>query len=431
MAKRHQFDPTDWASVFGRLEEIVLARSGEDAFDEIYKLVLVKLYEDRLPQDSGRAHDVGDRDRIDGRLAEMSSKWPDLFLEQTATTRLDSDLLAQCEELLDQVDLSHTSWEVFDAIFEHLNSRTSKSTKGQFFTPRIVIEASVKILDPRPEELIADTACGSGGFLVHAYRHASTGLSPKQALRFAEHNIWGFDFDQRAVQSARALLLFASGVVPPVFRVDSLATGTDQMSLLGDDAAEESIESIVKQSIKRFRGFDVILTNPPFAGDVLDKNLLAQYEVAFDSTRMERDALFLERNVKLLRPGGRIAIVLPHNKLAGRQTARLREWLVQNLQVVGVLGLGRETFMPHTSQKACVLFGIRRASGVGADQDEAILFEISEKSGKTSKGEWIFRDEVGEDLPLWERVDHDLSHAVDHFLAHLDSQAIEFQGGGR
>jgi type I restriction enzyme M protein len=131
-----------------------------------------------------------------------------------------------------------------------------------------------------------------------------------------------------------------------------------------------------------FRGFDLILTNPPFAGDV---GSATGYQLA-RGKRVERDVLFIERCLGLLRPGGRLAMVLPHNKLGGQAWASLRKWLLERLRVVAVLGLGRNTFQPHTSQKACVLIGQKRVRPGFPKADEEILFFISVRDGKDARG---------------------------------------------
>ena len=81
-------------------------------------------------------------------------------------------------------------------------------------------------------------------------------------------------------------------------------------------------------------GFDVILTNPPFAGEVRDRQILDGYELSRGKARIERDILFLERCLQLLRPGGRMAIVLPHNKLAVDSYGYVRRWLLREARVV-------------------------------------------------------------------------------------------------
>jgi type I restriction enzyme M protein len=168
------------------------------------------------------------------------------------------------------------------------------------------------------------------------------------------------------------------------------------------------------------------LTNPPFAGDVQDSYLLAGYETANTKSRIERDVLFVERNVSLLKPGGRIAIVLPHNKVAGKSTDNLREWLVRHLQVVAVLGLGRESFQPHTSQKAVVLFGQKRLQPLRVVPDEQVMFVLSEKSGKTSKGEFLLKPGGRPHQDPWTTIDHDLESAVEAIRGHARELGLDW-----
>ena len=89
--------------------------------------------------------------------------------------------------------------------------------------------------------------------------------------------------------------------------------------------------------------FDVILTNPPFAGEMKDRNMLAHYDLAKPALKRakdkapkeERDVLFLERVLKMLKPGGRAAIVLPQGKFNNSSLAFIREWILKNSQTAG------------------------------------------------------------------------------------------------
>jgi type I restriction enzyme M protein len=412
VAKRHHFIDGDWKSIFGRLEELILARSGEDPFGEILKLVVAVLD----PENTS----CGTVEELRQTLEIVNRKWPELFSGRTHRLLLSDDLAAQCLEILKSMETRDSSFEALDAAFETLHSRVSKGTKGQFFTPRHVIEACVQVLNPRAGELVADTACGSGGFLVHALQHMTKENDSRARAEIAENDIWGFDFDQRAIDVARALMILASGTTASMIRSDSLLRPSSGQHLFqsDDEVALPTVDAVMQTRFKKYSGFDVILTNPPFAGDMRDASLLNDYEVSRGKSRIERDILFVERNVELLRPGGRIAIVLPHNKVAGRATTDLRTWLLRNLQVVSVLGLARESFMPHTSQKAVIVFGVRRERPLKSLPDEEILFVVSEKSGKTSKGEWVFHPEAQPNQHPWVRVDHDLREVVHEIRAH-------------
>lgn len=110
--------------------------------------------------------------------------------------------------------------------------------------------------------------------------------------------------------------------------------------------------------------FDVILSNPPFAGEVKVKQQLAQYELAKPAMKRakdkqakeERDVLFIERIIKMLKPGGRAAIVLPQGKFNNSSLAFIREWILRKARLLAVVGLHPNTFKPHTGTKTSVLF---------------------------------------------------------------------------
>ena len=262
-------------------------------------------------------------------------------------------LLARVDDLLAHA-LSDES--TLDAVFESLVPRVSKSDKGQFFTPRHVVDFVVNVLAPTKREVVVDPACGSGAFLSHA--------------RAAGATAHGSDVDLRAVRVARLLALAADADPRTVQRGDGLR-GVDLPVA------------------------DVVATNPPFAGRAPADG----FEVARLVRTPERDVLFLERALEILRPGGRLGIVLPYNKASGAAFAALRRWLVEHARVLAVVGLPRETFLPHTSQRTFVLFAQKRAMRTFSPA-ERTLFVVSERAGKDTGGEPIFTPDG--------RLDHDL-----------------------
>jgi type I restriction enzyme M protein len=319
--------------------------------------------------------------------------------------------------------------EVLDALFEYLISRSSKGAKGQYFTPRYVVDCCVKLVNPSLTETVMDPACGSGGFLAHALSHIQMSHPNLDKPAYARANLWGADFDSRAIQVARALMLLAGDGHSNLFRINSLRTATACDDLFFEyrgSSPEPTIEDLMRTRVRAFKGFDVIMTNPPFAGEVREPELLSQYQLSRRGGRTERDVLFLERCISLLKPGGRLAIVLPHNKFASATWSAARQWLLTHAQVVAVLGLGRHTFLPHTSQKADVLFARKRRQPVRYPEKEPILFLISERDGKDSKGEIIARPAATIEQPAWVRADHDLDQVVPMFWDFIHDHDIEW-----
>jgi type I restriction enzyme M protein len=423
MSKRHGSHVGGWEGIFQRLQELVMANSGEDEFEEVFKLVIVKLHDELFPVSTNRLrvtkHSSDNARRFNEMLARAEKRWPAIINGRKATELTDEHLTVCLRELLPH-SLCDASLEVLDGAFEYLISHNAKGSKGQYFTPRHVVECCVRMLDPKPGETILDPACGSGGFLVHSYLHAQKRGKKNDLLR---KNIWGFDLDKRAIQVARALMLIASGSDENISQLNTLrlpaGKGTWNEAELDDsedDAPNLPLEDVVRIRTKGFRGFDVILTNPPFAGEVRERSFLNSYELARAGRRVERDVLFLERCVRLLKPGGRIAIVMPHNKFGASSWSYVRDWLVSKLRVVAVVGLGRHTFLPHTHQKASVLIGIKRSRPLEHPEDERILFMISEKDGKDSKGKQVMRTNApAVSSGMWARVDHDLDEVAEEF----------------
>ncbi|WP_205525406.1 HsdM family class I SAM-dependent methyltransferase [Pyxidicoccus trucidator] len=405
-----------------RLEELVLANSGEDEFEEIFKLVIAKLCAERAsmavrfgkhrsPEQTATAINtlLGDAERI----------WPGVLGEEIHS-RLSPEHLAVCVEALEPHQLSSEGFEVMDSLFEFLISRQAKGAKGQYFTPRHVIELCVRMLKPQLGETILDPACGSGGFLIHAlnYIRSSANPSARELADYCKKCIWGVDIDAQAIRVAKALMIISGGSNSNILRANSLLKSRLNPQLLPglfdeSPASQLSIEEIIHKVFTKNKGFDVVLTNPPFAGEVREKELLSTYSLAHGRDRIERDVLFIERCLQFLRPGGRMAIVLPHNKFGAESYSYVREHVAAHARITAVIGLGRNTFLPHTHQKASILVLQKNQLGSQSSKAANIFFAISERDGKDSKGQYILKGH--ESNSLWNKVDHDFDEVVSAF----------------
>ena len=360
MPKRHR-PGVSATSVVAHIEEVVLATSGEDAFELVFGVSAARI--------------VG-KGRADTKtIKRVARAHPELGI--TLPRDASDALVARVDALLAPVfEGGDRRLQALDAVFESLVPRIAKGDKGQFFTPRHVVDFVVKALAPRAREVVVDPACGSGAFLAHARALAAV-------------KTFGSDVDPRAVRVARLV---------------ALSQGRDASSIIRADGLRS----------RQLPAANVVATNPPFAGRADADG----FEVARVVRTPERDVLFLERALDLLRPGGRLGIVLPYNKAAGTAFAALRRWLVERARIFAVVGLPRETFLPHTSQRTFVLFARRRAPGETPRAGERAMFAVSERAGKDSAGDAIARRDGRAGL------DHDLDDVLGELAPFLAKEGF-------
>jgi type I restriction enzyme M protein len=427
MAKRHTLDTSQFQSVVYRLQELVAANSGESTFTEVFKLLVAKITSEDLGTDWKVCCDLNSPSEaakeIRNLLAKANQRWPQIVGE-FPESKLSDAHIPVCTSVLMQVNIRKCGLDILDHTFEFLTSSTSKGALGQYFTPRHVIDACVQFARPDYSDTILDPACGSGGFLFHAWNYIATHSKKKPN----SSHFWGLDFDERAVNVARAMMFLSGADDARVMRLNSLLTPSEpQLSGIVQATNEPTIEDLMSvHGVKR--GFDLILTNPPFAGEIVEPTMLAAYENSRGTKRVERDTLFVERCVNLLADDGKLIIVLPHNKFGGKSHVELREWLFKNARVYGVIGLDRYAFTPHTHQKTNILLCKRRKSPLKQiPSSEKIFFGVSEKTGRDSSGNDLIKAEwKNREGPTWERVDHDLSELVTAFHEFVDNNKLEW-----
>lgn len=157
------------------MEDGVLANAGVDVFEELFKLIFTKLYDEMEGGRDRKRHLVfknyGDTEtelktKIQDLFDKARSKWEGVFTDD-AKLQLTPSHLSVCVASLEGVKLFNSNLDVVDEAFEYLINKSSKGEKGQYFTPRYVIDMCVKMLNPQAHETLIDTAAGSCGFPVH------------------------------------------------------------------------------------------------------------------------------------------------------------------------------------------------------------------------------------------------------------------------
>lgn len=265
------------------LEELVLANSGADSFTEIFKLIYAKLYDEWEAENRKdksllfrqyKSADVTKREI--GKLFDDAKKeWHGIF-SVSDSIELTPEHLNVCVGELTEVKLFFSNLRIIDEAFEYLIPDVAKTKKGQFFTPRPVIDFCVKMLNPSNKEYVIDPACGSAGFLVHTMEYVRNKYkmtTEKAKVNFASKYLWGIDFDEKSAKISRAIMLIAGDGKTHIFKQNSL----EHPKWTPEITVELVKEDLISDEKNKYLRFDIVMSNPPFAGDLQEKSLINLY----------------------------------------------------------------------------------------------------------------------------------------------------------
>ncbi len=476
------------------MEDEVLANAGVDVFEELFKLIFTKLYDELEGGRDKKRHlafknygetDTDLKDKMQALFDKARAKWEGVFAEG-AKIELTSSHLAVCVSSLEKVKLFNSNLEVVDEAFEYLINKSSKGEKGQYFTPRYVIDMCVKMLNPQESETLIDTAAGSCGFPVHSIFHVWDQIRVEQGLPkshmfttekkgpryedYVQKKVFAIDFDEKAVRVGRTLNLIAGDGQTNVLHLNTL-----DYERWDEKIEDESWSDVYGEGWKKLRKlrtvknenrdfqFDVLMANPPFAGDIKETRILSKYELARtvslekiakvdpgdknivaagasgptfpealntsvetiyqmadgtyrkvkvkNQSNVGRDILFIERNLSFLKPGGRMAVVLPQGRFNNSSDKALREYLAAHCRILAVVGLHGNVFKPHTGTKTSVLFVQKWNADDRAGQmcprvdDYPIFFATMREPSKDNSGDKIYRS-AADGSPLLDEHDH-------------------------
>ncbi|KAF2336157.1 N-6 DNA methylase [Flavobacterium daemonense] len=414
------------------MEDEVLANAGVDVFEELFKLIFTKLFDE---MESGRNRtrhlefrNYGDteselKEKLQNIFDKAKNKWAGVFSED-ARLMLTPSHLSVCVSSLQDVKLFNSNLEVVDEAFEYLINKSSKGEKGQYFTPRYVIDMCVRMLNPTKKETVIDTAAGSCGFPVHSIFYVweqilkEKGLTkshlftseekPTECTDYVVNNVFAVDFDEKAVRVARTLNLIAGDGQTNVLHLNTLDYERWDENTKDEDWIDTYNEGWKKlknlrthKNSNRDFQFDILMANPPFAGDIKESRILAKYELGKKpdgkyQTKVGRDILFIERNLDFLKPGGRMAVVLPQGRFNNSSDKQIREYIADRCRILGVVGLHGNVFKPHTGTKTSVLLVQKwnDDSKAGAlcpkVDDYPIFFATMQETSKDNSGEKIY-----------------------------------------
>lgn len=254
-------------------------------------------------------------------------------------------LLAKAVDGLDAIPMNDrdTKGDVYEYMLAKI---ASSGQNGQFRTPRHIIQLMVAMTQPTPDDIICDPASGTSGFLVAAgehirEQHPSALSDPAQSKHFHERMFHGFDFDNTMLRIGSMNMQLHGVDNPTITYRDSLS-----------EAHSEDVEA-----------YSLILANPPFAGS-LDYESTAKDLLQVVKTK-KTELLFLALFLRLLKPGGRAAVIVPDGVLFGSTKAHkaLRKMLVEDQKLDGIVSLPSGVFKPYAGVSTAILIFTKTNSG--------------------------------------------------------------------
>jgi len=316
--------------------------------------------------------------------AELAAGGVTDFMDGARLVIDEPTVLTQVVSQLSDLRLDRVDADTKGDLFEHVLRQIRKAGElGQFRTPRHVIRALVRLVDPRIGETIYDPAAGTAGFLAAAWDHirlansSPDGIEEVKADGKTVQRGLGDMLSRGAVKQLREATFYGADVDPQMVRLATMnltLRGLDRVRIMRRDALTRSLDRAAKAELGfPARGFDVILANPPFSGR-LDKDRIVE-DVRIGRTA-QTELLFLQYMLNHLAEGGRCGVVVPEGVLFGGSGAHkeLRRKLIENNTVEVVLSLPGGVFNPYSGVKTSVLIfrkggATERVMFLNADND--------------------------------------------------------------
>lgn len=422
--------------------------SPEQALEEAIKILFLKIYDEKnkkyefkiTPNEFDNITNGKNEPDFLNRFKELQQSTFDYFsnlFEKGEKIKLKNSSLGFVVNKLQSIDLLNSSSDVKGLAFQKFIHSSQRVGRGQFFTPEQVVKLCVEILQPQSNEIILDPACGSGGFLSSALQYISIN-EPTRVKKFAKDNIYGIEINRTAAKIAKMRMILDGDGFSNIVQHDSLSEWS---------SIDLELNKANNNQVKTYQEFfDVILTNPPFGtqGKISDKSVLRNFDLGYKWNEASSgyiktnellngqvpEILFIERCLKFLKPGGRMAIVLPNGDFENSSLSYLRNYIKNVAEVFAIIKLPQETFIPSgTGVKTSLLFLRKRSD---KNDIKRVFFSQVTKLGYAGNknGSLIYKkDDLGNILksPKGDfQIDEDISTVISSYLKFkIDSLSSE------
>jgi type I restriction enzyme M protein len=374
---------------------LVGATRDEALVEEVVKCIFCRAYAMRtrvhLPSDA-----IGLARAYRATLTDLKAILPDVFGESDELL-LDPPSIQYVDQQLGLIDFTNPIRDPIGDAYEAFIGNAVRGNEGQFFTPQSAVRILVEMVDPKPGERIIDPACGAGGFVSHCARKlVASGMPPEHVAE----SVFGIDKDRYLVRLAAAHVGLVTMQRSGIYCADSLSWAPSE----GDKFP----------LAEQLGTFDVVVTNPPFGSNIsTSEDVQRRFELGFKwkldrhgrfsksddlQSSVPPQILFIERCLSLVKPGGRIGVVVPESLLSGKSYRYVVQYVLDNAAVEAVVGMPESLFKTSgrggTHTKTCLV--LLRKNSASKQAASKIFMAEARWCGHDSRGKDIERD----DLPV-------------------------------
>lgn len=282
--------------------------------------------------------------------ANFELRKPSLLVE--AIKKID-EIYLEIEK--DAEDGKQTIQDIQGDVYEMLLSEIATAGKmGQFRTPRHLIKLMAELVEPKLGNKIADPACGTGGFLLGAYQYILTDLVRKTEPSKLTIDEDGFESGNvSSVLTPKNKKILDESLVGFDIDVTMVRLGLMNLMMHGINNPHIDYKDTLSKSYNEEAIYDIVMANPPFTGKLDKGDINPDLKIDTGSTEL----LFLSRISKMLRAGGKAAVIIPEGVLFGSSNAQkdTRQILLKENQLEAVISLPQGAFKPYTGVKTAIL----------------------------------------------------------------------------
>lgn len=279
----------------------------------------------------------------------------------TPLTIRDDTILKEIMDKLDPLTLTDVDSDVKGDAFEYFlkASTATKNDLGEYFTPRHIVKTMVRLVNPKIGEKIYDPFCGTGGFLIEAFRHIERNMgtgNPELRRILREETIFGNEITNTARITKMNMILAGDGH-SNIHMVDSLANPTyiDKIKYNEKGEIVRDKEGNIEYSSEYTGIYDVVITNMPYSQKTKHGNL-------YDLPSTNGDSICVQHCMKAISStadNGRMALVVPEGFLFRKDLARTREYFLNHCELQSVISLPQGVFLPYTGVKTDIIYATK------------------------------------------------------------------------